>query len=220
MIMAERGIPKPSVERFIVLLRLLKQIERTQQKTSITSGELEQLTGWTRNTIRKDISVLPSGVYTYSAEKSVQGYDITSLIEAIQDSISIGDDCKKCCIVGLGRLGSALLEYEGFKGGQFEVRAGFDSNINRVEILRAPFPLYSTSRMASVIRNEDITLAVLCVPHTAAQGVAVRLMECGITGIVNFTQAVLTLNADIEIENVSALDALYTIAVRQACKKK
>lgn len=207
------GIPKPTAERLSQLARLLEQ--RKSRTTPISSGEIEQLTGWPSNTIRKDISALN----TDSDISTTSGYDPVKLAAAIRANLGFSDTARKCCIVGLGRLGSAFLDYAGFAGSSFELCAGFDSNVNRIEILKADFPLYPTFKMKDVISRTGIAFAILCVPPEQAQSTADKLVECGILGIVNFTPAILSVPHGIEIENVSIIDALGSLTARLAAKK-
>lgn len=220
------GIPKPTAERLSQLARLLEQ--RTNRSKAISSAELEQITGWPSHTIRKDISALtqelssqgtPAGAVAGTDFSTSAGYDPAGLILAIRAALGFSDEPRKCCIVGLGRLGSAFLEFSGFQGSSFELAAGFDSNVNRVEILKADFPLYPAFKMKDVIARLGIRYAILCVPPAQAQGSADRLAECNIAGIVNFTPAILSVPHGIEVENVSVIDALESLTARLAAKK-
>jgi redox-sensing transcriptional repressor len=208
------AITKPTAERLSQLARLLEQ--RGSRGMPISSAEIEQLTGWTSTTIRKDISTLNAGpnIATNS------GYDPVKLASAIKRALGFSTDAHKCCIVGLGRLGSAFLEYSGFAGSPFTLCAGFDSNVNRIEILKADFPLFPTFKMKEVIARLCIESAILCVPSAQAQAAADKLVECGIKGIVNFTPAVLSVPSGIGIENVSIIDALGSLTARLAATKR
>jgi redox-sensing transcriptional repressor len=189
--------------------------QRGKNGTPISSAEIELLTGWPSNTIRKDISSLAAGT-----EISTNlGYDAAKLIEVIRDTLGFSSESQKCCIVGLGRLGSAFLDYSGFQGSSFTLCAGFDSNVNRIEILKAPFPLYPTFKMKEVIGRLGILHAILCVPQSQAQNCAIKLVECGIAGIVNFTPSLLSVPPGIEVENVSTIDALGNLTARLAAKR-
>jgi len=216
-------IPKPTAERLSQLARLLEQ--RAARSGTISSSEIQQLTGWPSHTIRKDISSLAAAIGASAngaAEpdfSTTSGYDQAKLASAIRKALGFTNEQRKCCIVGLGRLGSAFLEYAGFQGSSFELTAGFDSNVNRVEILKADFPLYPAFKMKEVIQRTGIAYAVLCVPPQQAQGTADRLVECGILGIVNFTPAILSVPHGIEVENVSVIDALGSLTARLAAKK-
>jgi redox-sensing transcriptional repressor len=178
----------------------------------ITSGEVEAATGWSSHSVRKDISYLggeDAGILGNSA-----GYDPETLIPAIKQALGLGVR-RRICVVGLGRLGSAYLNYRGFSAdGEFELAAGFDTNVNRVEILKSPAPLYPAFKMAEVIVRFGIELALLCVPEDAAQGAAEKLAAAGIRGIVNFAPVALTLKPDIAVRNVYVIDELRSLSVR------
>lgn len=207
------AIPKPAAERLAQLARLLDQ--RGKCIDPISSADIEQLTGWPSHTIRKDISCLEGA----DAISTSSGYDGARLAAAIRKNLGLATQAQKSCVVGLGRLGSSFLEYAGFAGSSFELCAGFDSNVNRIEILKADFPLYPTFKMKDVIPRLGITYAILCVPAAQAQATADRLAECGIVGIVNFTPVILSAPHGTEIENVSVIDALGSLAARLAAKR-
>ena len=201
-------ISEPSKKRLLRLVQLLAQ-ERKQYPTKkkITSREIEELTGWTNATIRRDISLLEVKC------GSSNGYNMAGLYNAI--NLLFGLDGKqpqkKCCIVGLGRIGSALLDYDGFDNSSFRLVAGFDSNVNRTEILNASFPLYPTTRLEAVIKEQQIEYALLSVTEDQACTIATRLAEAGIKGIVNYTSAVLSVPETTAVENVSVISALQKL---------
>ncbi|MBQ7882582.1 MAG: Gfo/Idh/MocA family oxidoreductase [Treponema sp.] len=197
-------IPEPSRRRLVAIAQLLTQ----QTSEKITSVTIEKLTGWSQSLIRKDISLLElrSG--------ASNGYKVAELKEAIFSAFNIKvipNNQKKCCIVGLGRLGAALLENSIFDNSPFKIVAGFDSNVNRTEILRASFPLHPTTLLESVIKSEKIEFAILAVPEKNAIETAKRLANCGIKGIVNYTSSILTTDENITIENVSPITALTNL---------
>ncbi|MBO5100089.1 MAG: Gfo/Idh/MocA family oxidoreductase [Treponema sp.] len=199
-----KSIPEPSRRRLVAIAQLLTQ----QTSEKITSVTIEKLTGWSQSLIRKDISLLElrSG--------ASNGYKVAELKEAIFSAFNIKvipNNQKKCCIVGLGRLGAALLENSIFDNSPFKIVAGFDSNVNRTEILRASFPLHPTTLLESVIKSEKIEFAILAVPEKNAIETAKRLANCGIKGIVNYTSSILTTDENITIENVSPITALTNL---------
>ena len=53
----EKKVSKPTRERLIKLVRLLEQLEKAG-KLTVSSAEIQQKTGWTSFTIRRDISSL------------------------------------------------------------------------------------------------------------------------------------------------------------------
>lgn len=192
------ALPAGTKKRLIQLRQLL--LNYPEEK--ITSKKISELSGWKDSLIRHDLFLLKN-------TKGVSnGYKCKDLIQQITFAAS---EEKKCCILGLGRLGAALLDENLVLNSQFTIKAGFDSNLNRVEILRSTFPLYPASEMAFVIKKENIEYAILTVADKDAQNSAQRLAECGIKGIVNMTNKILTLPDTIRVENLSILNALQLV---------
>jgi redox-sensing transcriptional repressor len=207
-------IPEPAQERLLHLMRLLEK----NGINPLTSTQIEGLTGWSSHTIRKDISYL-GGDFGTSL-----GYNPALLIKAIKKALGM-DRCRRFCVVGLGRLGSAYLHFRSFDlAEEFELVAGFDINVNRVEIIKSSVPLYPAYKMAEIINRFSIEMALLCVPEDAAQSAAEKLSAAGIRGIINFAPVVLNVAPEIAVKNVYILDELRTLSIKlssdrhSACK--
>ncbi len=116
-----KEIPEPSKRRLVLLSRLLTD----RAVKNITSVQIESLTGWSANLVRKDISLL--GVKCGASN----GYKVQELKEALDKALGTGSEKQKCCIVGLGRMGQVLLDNAELEESAFKIVAGFDSNVNR-----------------------------------------------------------------------------------------
>ena len=193
-------LPPATRKRLVQLEELLK----SWSGEKITSAKICQLTGWKDSLVRHDLWLIGN-----SARGWKNGYKTADLLAEIQSIIK--SERQNVCIAGLGRLGAALLDDGLFSGSQFVIKAGFDSNVNRVEILRSTFPLYPASDMNWVMKQEKITLAILAVADKDAQAMCDRLVKAGVTGIVNMTRMVLSVPEGIKIENLSVLNALKMI---------
>lgn len=205
-------ISGPSKERLLRILRILEEADR-----KYTSAELEALSGWPSHSIRKDISCLTrQGEAEEPAERAgtFSGYAPETLVPLIKEALGLNK--KRCfCVVGLGRLGSAYLNMDRAAFGEFELAAGFDSNVNRVEILSSPVPLYPAYKMGEVIGRQGIEIALLCVPAGAAQSAAEKLAAAGIRAILNFAPVILKLPpAGVAVRNVYVADELRALAVK------
>jgi redox-sensing transcriptional repressor len=223
------GIPVPAKERLLQLMRLLDPQPRPQGEGSplvkhtqagniepVTSAQVENLTGWSRDTIRKDISYL-----SMSAGITVggsAGYEPDLLVPLIKKALGL--DCRrKFCVVGLGRLGSAYINFAPSELAEFEFAAGFDTNVNRVEILRSPAPLYPAYKLQEVVSRFRIEIALLCVPSDAAQAVAEKCVAAGISGILNFAPVALRLPPEIAVRNMYVADELRSLAIKMSNEK-
>ena len=196
-----KSLPKATRRRLIELESVLK----AWQKTKITSVQISEITGWKDSLIRHDLWLL-------GYNKGISnGYLKDDLQEAIGRALGFESEEVNCCIVGLNRLGAALLDDATTEGSVFKIKAGFDSNVNRVEILRSTFPLYPATEMSWVIKKENIRLAILTVAAKDAQSMCDRLVKAGVTGIVNMTRAVLKVPDGVKVENLSVVNALKMI---------
>ena len=202
-----KAIPEPSKRRLVLLARLLA----TYTEKTITSQKIEELAGWSAAVVRRDISLLSLRC------GASNGYKVSELKEALSSVFQIADSEQRCCLVGLGRMGQALLDNMELEDTPFKIVAGFDPKENRTQILRSIFPLHPTTElMEQIIREEGIRYALLTVEAPEAQGLATRLAACGIKGIVNYTPCILTVPPTTKVENVSLLTALETLAVSNA----
>jgi redox-sensing transcriptional repressor len=192
-------------------MRLLER-HAAAEKGRLTSAQAEDLTGWPSHTIRKDISCL-GGAEEGGAVGSSAGYDPELLIPLIKKALGLNRS-RKFCVVGLGRLGSAYLNFQPSELGEFELAAGFDTNVNRVEILKSPAPLYPAYKMAEVIGRFGIEIAMLCVPAEQAQAAAEKCVAAGIRGLVNFAPVALKLPPEIKVRNVYVADELRELAIK------
>lgn len=199
-------IPEASKRRLTLLAALLASFKEEK----ITSIQMQKMAGIDRSIIRKDISLIgfKGGVSN--------GYKADELLAAIRDALKLPlpEQKRFCCIAGLGKLGAALMQCGIFDESPFKIVAGFDSRVNRTEVLSADFPLYPAAKMETVIPESKIEFAILAVEDDQARLMAERLATSGVKGIVNFTGQVLEVPAGVVVENVSPLLALNNICAR------
>ncbi len=200
---SERELPVPVRKRLVQLLSILDMSDGEM----ITSSAVSGLTGWSSAQIRHDLWLAGIG-----GGKS-NGYDAAVLRNELRRAVGIGEKKRLCCVVGLGRLGAALLDGRFFDGAGFSLAAGFDSNVNRVEILRSTFPLYPAARIEQVVPELGIKYAVLALGAADVPAYVRRLAGCGIKGIVNMTSAVVRAPEGVRIENISLANSLMNLLI-------
>ncbi|MBR4976575.1 MAG: redox-sensing transcriptional repressor Rex [Thermoguttaceae bacterium] len=165
--------------------------------------------------MRKDLAI--TGV---SGRPKV-GYRVDELIEAIERFL--GWDVKTTAfLVGVGNLGRALLNYEGFVEHGLDVVAAFDANpaLFGQEINgRVVRPLDQIESTAAQLREEGriVEMGIVTVPARAAQPVADKLVGVGVRAIWNYAPVRLDLPSDVVYEEVklSASFAVLTNRLRR-----
>jgi len=106
-------------------------------------------------------------------------------------------------LVGVGNLGLALLSYRGFEKEGFEIVAAFDIDPRRRRDKQnhPADPRHGPS--CGNISARNVKMAILTVAAASAQEVANTLIECGITGILNFAPIVLHVPEEVMVNNVN-----------------
>ncbi|MBD3317647.1 MAG: redox-sensing transcriptional repressor Rex [Chitinivibrionales bacterium] len=177
----KRGLPEASIARLCMLYTLLGDLVE-QGQARVSSSELGRILDIAPHSIRKDISLLGEVGNVGS------GYDTTRLRAHIRDRLHL-ERPRNACVVGLGKLGTAILGFERFRESGITMVAGFDSNINRLETIRTSIEVFPAYEIAEIVQRKKIVLGVIAVPPLAAQEAADRLMRGGVRGIVNFSPA-------------------------------
>lgn len=113
---------------------------------------------------------------------------------------------KSVVLVGVGKLGSALMSYAGFSIYDLDILAGFDIDPKRIKKGAFGKPVYPMDKLKTVCQRLDARIGVITTPGDCAQAVGEALADCGIAAIWNFTSARLKLPPRILVrdENLSA----------------
>jgi len=209
----------PVLERLSRLYTILCRFSGTEDgKDRLSSAELGRLLGEEPHTVRKDLSILKTlgdGGETerlLTAAGSERGYKAGRLKEALRVGLGL-DRSRSACLVGLGRLGSAILHRMTAEDGDYALAAAFDSSVNRLELLRTSVPLFHSREIVRVVKEKGIDLGIIAVPEAAAQDTANRLISGGIRGIVNFAPVALSPGATgVFIRNVSLAGELHALS--------
>ena len=176
-------------------MRCLQRLKANEIRT-VSSEALAQVAGVKPTQLRKDL--------TYFGQFGTRGlgYDVTQLATMITDLLGTSS-LQPVVLVGVGNLGTALLSYRGFQEQGFEVVAAFDADARRYRDRKLPVPVHGMDKIAEVIRDQHVKMAIVTVPANAAQEVTNTLVAAGITGILNFAPIVLAVPEEVMVSNVN-----------------
>lgn len=159
----------------------------------ISSVQIAQETGLRPILIKKDLLMVGA------PGKTKLGYNVKGTVEAIETYLGWHDK-KDVCLVGYGKLGAALFNYEGFKKHGFNIVAAFDCDSDKIA-QEAQHNLYPINQLTKVIQENKISTAIIAVPATAAQGVADTLVGSGVKAVWNFSPVDIKVPEDVIIQN-------------------
>ena len=177
------SIPKATLGRLPQYLQYLKSlpdakgatISATMIAKGLSLGEVQ---------VRKDLAAI-SG-----AGKPKIGYDREKLIYDLECHLGY-ERLTKAVLVGAGKLGRALLDYDGFEDFGVKIEAGLDCNKQALQVggsAKSSFPIDS---LGEYCRSNGIKLGIITVGQGSAQEVCDRLVESGISAIWNFAPCAL-----------------------------
>jgi len=204
-------LPVPVIERLCKLFTLVSKLN-SEGKTSVSSAELEKITGIQAHSIRKDLSMLGPVV------SGKGGYSTGSLETLIESTFGF-EKKRKVCVAGLDMAGLEMLKNPDSSFSGFEISAGFDSNINRMEMLSTKVPLFHFYEIEEKIRILEIDFAILAVPPENAHKIAARLISGGIKGILNFSPVILAPKQNVIIRNIYLAEELRLLSALLSVKE-
>jgi len=198
------------VARLPVYLRALSALAESGVST-VSSEELAVAAGVNSAKLRKDLSHL--GSY---GTRGV-GYDVDYLIYQVSRELGLSQDWP-VVIVGLGHLGHALANYGGFVSRGFAIRALVDADPGLVGAEVAGLQVSPLSELERLVRKHDIAIGVIATPAAGAQEVCDRLVEAGVSSILNFAPTVLVVPDEVEVRKVDMSIELQILAFHEQRK--
>jgi len=215
--MKREKISELTTNRLSVYLRCLNELAGAGINR-VSSQELAEQFNLNSAQIRKDLG--------YFGEFGVRGtgYFINDLRAHLTKILGL-DKPHRVGIVGAGRLGRALANYHGLEKSNFTVVALFDNDTSKIgERTRSGIEVFDVKRIAKVVRDEQIDVAVIAVPARAAQRVLNQVMAAGVKAILNFAPAPLKTRLGVKVKTVdltTSLESLsYFLAQPQAKTKR
>jgi redox-sensing transcriptional repressor len=176
-------------------LRYLEELDVSGQK-SASSDELAGLCHTTPAQVRKDLS------FFGSFGKRGLGYPVHELTAQLQQILGLEREWK-IVIVGAGKIGAALANYDGFRQRRFRVIGVYDNSPGKIGQSWGESVVRDMAALEADVRNEDSVIAVLAIPSDDAQGVVDRIVAAGIRAILNFAPTQVTVPPNVSIKSVN-----------------
>ena len=185
-------------------LQVLTQAKK-EGKETVSSQELSEWTHVNSTQIRRDLS----GFGKFG--KRGVGYNVDSLVSQIRKILRTAGQ-HNIALFGAGHLGKAIASSDIFADHGFRVVAIFDANPKKVGTKVGNQMVRAVEDLRQVVIDEDIVVAVLAVPTSAAQSLADELVDAGVKIIFNYSEALLQVPPEVTVHTSSpAVDLLYAL---------
>lgn len=182
--MTRPRISDSAVRRLALYLRLLREL-RDEGVELVSSRELAERSGSTSAQVRKDLSLFGS------FGKRGRGYAVGALAGTLENILGLGRSWR-VCLVGVGKIGTALLGYRDLAHRGFDVVAAFDTEPSKVGTEVFGIRVRPLSELSRIVQQDEVEIGIIATPPESAQDVARRLAQAGIGAILNFAPVELT----------------------------
>ena len=173
-------IPEATITRLSIYYRQLELLEFDGYRM-VSSDKLAWLCQSNPAQVRKDLG--------YFGEFGIRGvgYDVINLQTQIKRILAINHDWN-LGVVGVGNLGSALLQHNNFSERGFKCVAAFDNDPDKIgNILPSGLKVMDIMELDSATEEFDIEIGIITTPPSAAQAVANLFLRANVNAILNFS---------------------------------
>ena len=201
--MDSEAVPEVVVLRLPLYIRALTQLQREGAEV-VSSQQLGTRLQMTPAQIRKDLS------YFGRFGKQGRGYNIHFLLAELEDILGLTRKWN-ACLIGVGRLGKAIINYTGFAPEGFEIVAAFDSNASRVGTEIGGLTVRPMSDLSKTVSDAQVSIAIVAVPAAQAQNVIDLLVRYGVRGILNYAPVAPYVPEGIGMRNIDPVLSLQSM---------
>jgi redox-sensing transcriptional repressor len=199
-----RKVAESTIRRLSLYLRLLEEFE-AQGIATVSSEALAGRGGTTSAQVRKDLS------FFGSFGKRGLGYSVPELVTELRAILGL-DRRYRVALIGAGKIGSALVQYRGFRQRGFDIIAIFDVDPAKIGREWNGLVVQDSALIESVLAENAVDMAVLVTPAEAAQPLADRLVALGVKAILNFAPVQLNVPHDVVVKTVNLALELETLS--------
>lgn len=207
--MAEQKSSKPisvqTLRRLPDYLHYLQSLDLNKEKyvsaaTIATSLRLHEVQ------VRKDLAAVSP-----NSGKPRAGFEITQLIQGIENHLGY-HSVDEAVLVGAGKLGQALLSYEGFREAGLNIVAAFDIDPAMHHTSLDGKYVFPMDKLVNLCQRMKIHIGIITVPAAHAQEVCDLLIEGGIMAIWNFAPVNLKVPDAVYLRNENMAASLAMIS--------
>lgn len=197
-------LPGKTVERLSEYRRTLLGC-LNEKRNYIFSHDLAARLHITAVQVRRDLMLIG-----YSSVQR-KGYDVKELIDTI-GAIIDSTESMNVAVFGIGNFGRAVAGYFKGKRSKLNLVASFDNDPQKVNKVISGVKCFPVSEMEKMIKELDISIAILTVPPDFAKEIAEEAVRYGIKGILNYTTIPLNVPSWVYLEEYDMITSIEKVA--------
>jgi redox-sensing transcriptional repressor len=195
--MEKKQVPDIVVARLPLYLQTLNRLDH-EGEYNTSSKDLGKRIGISAAQIRKDLS------HFGEFGKQGTGYSISFLKEQLEDILHV-DRVWDMALIGVGFLGHAIANFNGFMNHGFQIKCIFDNDPAKIGKKIGEYEIYDSNRLEEIIHREKIKVAMITVDAEHAQKVTDQLVKTGVKAILNYAPVKLITPKNVQVQNIDPI---------------
>jgi redox-sensing transcriptional repressor len=203
--MKTEKISELTTNRLSVYLRCLHELAAAGVET-VSSQALAEQFNLNSAQIRKDLA--------YFGEFGVRGvgYYVETLRRQLTTILGLTRE-HRLAIIGVGNLGMALATCREFNRDGFQTVALFDNNKTKIGTeVCAGLKIEDVAGLQATLKREQIDIAVIATPATAAESVLEEITAAGVRAVLNFAPIHLNPPPGVKVKTVDLTTSLESLS--------
>lgn len=190
-----KNVPIPVIKRMPYYLSFVKILQVNGDKY-VSSTKIAKYMGIDSTQVTKDLS------HTGITGKTRIGYEVDSFIEILTDFLGF-NKVSKAFIVGVGSLGSSLLQDKGLAAFGLKIDKAFDVDEYKIGLTINDIDIHNLNDFKLCAHDNSVKIGIITTPSSEAQKIADIMVDSGIKGIWNFTPSRIKVPNDIVVQNTT-----------------
>lgn len=198
-----RQIPDVVVSRLPMYLRVLALL-KAEGIDFVSSRGLGSRLKMTPAQIRKDLC------YFGKFGRQGRGYNVSLLYSELKQILGLNKQWSMA-LVGVGRLGRAIMDYKGFIREGFKLVAAFEKDRNIIGKKIGGVVIEDIENLEESVKENKVDIAIVAVPSSEAQTVIDKLAQSGIKAILNYAPICARVPRGVRIQGIDPVVALQSM---------
>ncbi len=138
------------------------------------------------------------------------GYSVIELKIKLEEILGL-KNVNEAVLIGVGKLGRAIIDYPGFKRYGLRIVALFDNDPKVIGSKINGSQIFPASELAHIVARLNIRVGIITVPASSAQSVADIMINSGAKAIWNFAPVTIRVPNDVVVRNEDLAAGLATL---------
>ncbi len=182
--MNKSEVPDEVIKRLYIYARCLEGFCE-EKRESFSSEDIASRLNIKPTLVRKDFS------YIGTMGKRGVGYNTVEVLKEIKQ-IAFPSKEIKVALIGVGKLGSALLNFYGFKTQGFKIALAFDRDRRKIGSEIRGIKIDDINNFKQKVKKENIKIVIIAVPSEEVVNVIKEIKKSSVEAVLNFTPSYLS----------------------------